>query len=336
MLVSEFDFELPKELIANSPVFPRDHAKLMVYNTDTDITVDSFFYNLTDLLNQDDVLVMNNTKVIPARYRTDKYFKGEILFVEQMDNIWKVMVRPGKKFRVGQNWNFDTLNVNVERVDKEGFRYLKVNKDRDELLKFLWKNGEMPVPPYIIGNSFSSLDYNTVFSEKEESIAAPTAGLHFTDELLSKIQEKGVQIEFVSLAVGLGTFMPVKVPDTKDHVMHEEKYEITDKTADRLNEYIKQGKRIIAVGTTSIRVLEDNFAKFGKIRSGNYSTDIFIKPGYKWKIVRGIITNFHLPKSTLIMLVSAFITKEKTLDLYTEAIKKKYRFYSFGDGMFLT
>lgn len=335
MLVSEFDFDLPKELIANFPVVPRDHAKLMVYDRRSEIIKDSYFYDLAEILGENDVLIMNNTKVIPARYRTNKYFKGEILFIEQKNGLWKVMVRPGKKFRIGDNWQFDSLNLTVEHVDESGFRYIRVNKDKEELMKFLWEKGEMPVPPYISGNSFLESDYNTVFSQKEESIAAPTAGLHFTDELIRKLEEKGVKIEFVSLAVGLGTFMPVKVSDTKDHVMHEEKYEIKEETAERINSYIKIGKRIITVGTTSIRVMEDNYARFGEIRSGQFSTDIFIQPGYEWKVVQGIITNFHLPKSTLIMLVSAFIGTEKTMQLYKQAISKHYRFYSFGDGMLL-
>ncbi len=193
----------------------------------------------------------------------------------------------------------------------------------------------MPVPPYISGRAFKEEDYNTVFSDKEESVAAPTAGLHFTDELLDSIRSTGVKTEFVSLSVGLGTFLPIKVEDSKFHKMHKERYEITEDSANRLNQHVKNGKDIIAVGTTSIRVLEDNFGRHNCFRAGKFDTDIFIEPGYKWKIVKGMVTNFHLPKSTLIMLVSAFIGHEKTMSLYMKAIEKEYRFYSFGDGMFI-
>jgi len=195
--------------------------------------------------------------------------------------------------------------------------------------------GEMPVPPYIESGKFEAEDYNTVYSAKKGSVAAPTAGLHFTDELMARLRSKGVKMEFVTLHVGLGTFLPVKSRDSRWHKMHEEKYEIDYQTAKRLNEYKASGKRIIAIGTTSVRVLEDNFGKFRLIEAGEYSTDIFIKPGYQWKMVEGLITNFHLPKSTLLMLVSALVGREKLLDLYRLAINRRMRFFSFGDGMLI-
>ncbi len=336
MNVEDFNFVLPKKYIANFPTEPRDHAKMLFIDKNTNKPVDTFFYDLPSFLQPGDVLVLNNTKVFPARLKfLENGKEREIFFLEKQNNCWKTMVRPGKRFKAGAQYDQNGLILTVEKVDEDGFRQMRINLSDRDLMIFLRKHGEMPVPPYIEGGNFLPKQYNTVYSKQEGSVAAPTAGLHFTKPLLKRIKSMGVKVEFVTLDVGLGTFMPIKTADSTAHKMHEESYSIDQETAARLNGYLAQKRRIIAVGTTSVRVLEDNYSRFGAIVSGNYQTDIFIQPGYKWLVVKGLITNFHLPKSTLIMLVAAFIGRENVLKLYEYAKSRDYRFYSFGDGMFM-
>jgi len=336
MLIDQFDFDLPKKLIAQKPTSPRDYARMLIYRRDNSEVEFGHFFDLPNYLGENDVLVFNNSKVIPARLVFKRDNKElEIFLLEKVDGLWKALIRPGKVFSVGQKVLFEKVEFEVMGIDENGFRYLKIALDDQELQEFLVKYGQMPIPPYIGENKYQDADYNTVYSAKLGSVAAPTAGLHFTDQLLARLRAKGVQIEFVTLHVGLGTFLPVKVRDTKLHKMHSEKYEIDFQTAKNLNNSIKDGKRIIAVGTTSVRVLEDNFGKHGEIVSGGFETNILIEPGYKWKLVRALITNFHLPKSTLLLLVSAFVGKDKALELYKKAVISGMKFFSFGDGMLI-
>lgn len=336
MLIDQFDFKLPEHLIAQGPVSPRDYAKMLVFSRADNRLDWAHFYDLPNYLGPNDVLVFNNSRVIPARLLFklgDK--EAELLFLEEVNGLWKTMVRPGRNFQVGRKVVVYGVELEVKSIDQDGQRYLKASLDGAGMRDFLLKYGQMPVPPYIGRNQYKQEDYNTIYSSKSGSVAAPTAGLHFTEQLLSRLLSKGVKLEFVTLHVGLGTFLPVKVKDTRQHRMHEERYEIDWQTAKRLNQYVAEGKRIIAVGTTTVRVLEDNFSRFNQINPGSFSTNILIEPGYSWKIVSALITNFHLPKSTLLLLVSALIGREKTLELYQKAIARGFRFYSFGDGMLI-
>lgn len=336
MLLDKFDFDLPKELIAHSPVFPRDHARMLVYKRADESVELGHFFDLPNYLKEGDVVVFNNSKVVPARLCFQVEGKEfEIFLLEEVDGFWKSLIRPGKAFLTGKVVKFKEASFEVKKIDEDGFRYLECNLGGQDLSDFLEKWGQMPVPPYIHGSDYNQEDYNTVYSNKKGSVAAPTAGLHFTDELLSRLKAKGIQIEFVTLHVGLGTFLPVKVKDSRFHKMHMEKYAIDYQTAKRLNKYKAEGRRIVAVGTTSVRVLEDNFGRFREIRAGRFSTDIFIKPGYKFGFVDALITNFHLPKSTLLMLVASLVGRERVLDLYRLAVIREMRFYSFGDGMLI-
>ncbi len=336
MLVNDFDFDLPKKLIANKPVDPRDYAKLLVYNrNDYTIKYDKFF-NLDKYLSENDVLIFNNSKVLPARIVFPfKNSFAELLLLEFENGLWKALVKPGKKFKIGEIIECYDIKFIVKGIIQNGIRLLDTQANYQDVLNLMLKNGEMPIPPYISGKDFINEDYNTVYAKYLGSVAAPTAGLHFTNSLINKLQSKGICIEFVTLHVGLGTFLPIKTEDTKFHIMHSENYFIDYFTADRLNKYKKSGKNLISVGTTSARVLEDNFAKFGKFQEGNFSTNIFIEPGYQWKAVNSLITNFHLPKSTLLMLVASLIGKDNLLKVYKNAIKNELRFFSFGDGMLI-
>ena len=337
MRVDLFDYNLPNNLIADSPVTPRDHARLLVINRNNSLEIDSHFYDLPELLQEGDVLVLNNSRVRPARLLFEVNDKEvELFLIEQLGNRnWKCMVRPGKMFRIGDRVNLGEFEVDVVAIDDDGFREISFRLPEDEFAKYVRNYGKLPVPPYIKGDKFDNEDYNTVFAEDEGSLAAPTAGLHFTDELFEKLRKKSVCLEYITLEVGLGTFLPIKTADSDLHKMHTEKYSIDSSTSHRINEYLAEGRRIIAVGTTSVRVLEDNYGRFGRIEAGKFETNIFIKPGYEWKVVKGLITNFHLPKSTLLMLVSAFVGRERLLEIYEKAMKNKYRFYSFGDGMLI-
>ena len=337
MNIDLFDYDLPERLIAQKPTILRDYANLLVMDKSTGKFSDDYFFHLDKILKSGDVLVFNQTKVIPARILFENSGKGgEILLVKKVaGSVWKAMIRPGKMFRIGSVLMVNGVEVEVLGIDQDGLRTLKFALNESDFDEFLYKCGELPVPPYIEGRDFEKSEYNTVFSRLGSSIAAPTAGLHFTEALLARLVAKGVILEFVNLNVGLGTFLPVKTRDIRDHKMHRESYSIDFGTAKRLNKYIGENKRIIAVGTTSVRVLEDNFNKFRNICQGDFETNIFINEGYQWKVTKALITNFHLPKSTLLMLVSALAGRDNVLRAYQHAIYYGYRFFSFGDAMLI-
>lgn len=339
MKTALFDYYLPEELIAQTPVEPRDHSRLLVYNRQTKEILHKHFYDIVDFLKPDDILVVNNTKVIPARLygeREGTHGKVELLLLKRRDlTHWDVILKPGKTARIGTVYNFsDKLKGTITEIGEDGHRTIEFSFD-GVFENILSEIGQMPLPPYIKEKLKDKSRYNTVYSKVDGSAAAPTAGLHFTKPLLEKIKGMGVTIAEVLLHVGLGTFRPVKVDDTDEHVMHSEYYEVTQETADLLNNAKKTGRRIIAVGTTSVRVLESATDDDGVIHAGHDNTNIFIYPPYKFKTVDALITNFHLPKSTLLMLVSAFADREEMLRVYETAVKEKYRFFSFGDATFI-
>jgi len=337
MKKSEFYFDLPEELIAQDPVSPRDSSKLMVLNRKNKTIEHHFFYELPGILPKDSVLVINNTKVYAARlYVSIDKSAGELLVLKQVsENIWRCMVKPGKKFIVDKIFSVDgrkeSIKAHVIKINEDGTRNIKFDISND-LLKWMENNGYPPFPPYIKDTHASFEDYQTMYAKTTGSIAAPTAGLHFTDRVFNELDKKNIDIIPLTLHVGRGTFLPVKSEEIEDHIMHSEWYEISEESANKLNEAKKENKKIIAVGTTSVRTLESNF-KDNKFHPEITETNIFIYPGYTYKAVDGIITNFHLPESTLIMLISAFAEKEFIFNAYHEAIKNKYRFYSFGDSM---
>ena len=338
MKLSDFDFELPEELIAQTAIEPRDNSRLMVLDKSMTLIEDRKFYNIIDYLKSGDVLVVNKTRVIPARLfgKKDNGTTLECFLLKRLDlNKWEVLLKPAKKLKIGQELVFleNKLTAKLLEIKEDGNRVLEFtyNGNFEEILDEL---GEMPLPPYIGEKLKDKSRYQTVYAEKGESVAAPTAGLHFTNELLEKIKDKGVELLEIYLDVGLGTFRPVKEENILEHKMHYEKYSIPEESALRINKAKKEGRRIIAVGTTTVRTLESS--NDGKeVISGSGETDIFIYGDYKFKIVDAIITNFHLPKSTLLMLISAFASKDFIFAAYEEAIKEKYRFYSFGDSMFI-
>lgn len=339
MRTEDFDYYLPEELIAQHPADKRDFSRLMVVDRKTGQREDKHFYDIIDYLNEGDLLVMNDTRVIPARLFGHREGKEEEIEVFLLENIekdkWEVLVRPGKKMKIGTKCIFsDELSLEVVDIKEDGNRIVEFSYEGifQEILDRL---GNMPLPPYIKEKLKDKERYQTVYSKNPGSVAAPTAGLHFTKELLKKIEEKGVKLAYITLNVGLGTFRPVKVDDVKNHKMHSEFYQISKETADLINETKKNNKRIISTGTTTTRTLESVYKKNGEIKEDSGWTDIFIYPGFEFKVIDCQITNFHLPKSTLIMLVSALSTKEIILDSYKDAVEKKYRFFSFGDAMFL-
>lgn len=339
MRTEDFDYNLPEELIAQHPADKRDFSRLMVVDRKTGKREDKHFYDIIDYLNEGDLLVMNDTRVIPARlfgHREGKEEEIEVFLLENIeDDKWEVLVRPGKKMKIGTKCIFsDELSLEVIDIKEDGNRVIEFFYDGifQEILDRL---GNMPLPPYIKEKLKDKERYQTVYSKNPGSVAAPTAGLHFTKELLKKIEEKGVKLAYITLNVGLGTFRPVKVDDVKNHKMHSEFYQISKETADLINETKKNNKRIISTGTTTTRTLESVYKKNGKIKEDSGWTDIFIYPGFEFNVIDCQITNFHLPKSTLIMLVSALASKEIILDAYKDAVDKKYRFFSFGDAMFL-
>ena len=340
MKVELFDYYLPESLIAQKPITPRDSSRLLVVNSKEKTWEHQHFYNLIDYLKAGDVLVLNHTKVIPARLFGKKETGAviEVLLLKKKEiDIWEVLVKPGKKVKIGDRIFFgenQELRATCIDVTKEGSRIIQFYYDGvfEVILDAL---GEMPLPPYITETLKDSSRYQTVYSKDGVSAAAPTAGLHFTEELLEKIKSKGIIITSLLLNVGLGTFRPVKEENIEDHPMHEEYYELSEGTAQIINEAKNKGQRVIAVGTTSVRVLETVFRKFGHAVPDKGWTNIFIYPGYGYKCIDGLITNFHLPKSTLLMLVSALIGREFTLATYEEAVKQGYRFFSFGDAMFI-
>ncbi len=333
-----FDYELPKEFIAQTPVEPRDHSRLLVYNRQTDSIQHRHFYNLPEYLRAGDVLVINETRVLPARLMGRRETGGiiELLLLNRREkDIWETLARPGRRIRPGERLIFsEKLSADVLRILEDGGRLVRFNYEGifEEILDEL---GQMPLPPYITERLEDKERYQTVYSKENGSAAAPTAGLHFTPELLEVIKGMGVKIVPVLLHVGLGTFRPVKVADVSQHKMHSEYYSVSAQAAQSINEAKAAGGRIFSVGTTSTRVLETACGEDGLIKAQSGWTDIFIYPGYKFKCVDCLITNFHLPQSTLLMLVSALCSREKILEIYEEAKREKYRFFSFGDAMLI-
>ena len=340
MDVKDFDYDLPKELIAQDPLLDRSSSRLMVLNKDTGAIEHKHFYNIIDYLNPGDCLVINDTKVIPARLfgvKEDTGAQIEVLLLVRKDTYtWECLVRPGKKCKVGTVISFGEglLKGTVIDIVDEGNRIIKFDFDGiwEELLD---KLGQMPLPPYITHTLKDKTRYNTVYAEHDGSAAAPTAGLHFTKELLENIEKKGIKIAHVTLHVGLGTFRPVKESDVLKHHMHSEYYIVSKEAADMINAAKAAGGRVICVGTTSCRTIESAADENGILKPQSGWTQIFIYPGYRFKILDALITNFHLPQSTLIMLVSALAGRENILNAYNEAVKDEYRFFSFGDAMFI-
>lgn len=338
MKLTDFSYELPKELIAQHPAEPRDHARLMLYDRKTGAVEHKHFYDLVDELRAGDVLVFNDSKVIPARLygkRVPTGGKVEVLLLTPVgEDRWEVLVKPGKKALPGTTIEFPG-GLQAEVLDRTDFGGRVVHFTYDGVFDdIIDKIGEMPLPPYIHEKMEDPNEYQTVYARERGSAAAPTAGLHFTDELLQKIRDKGVEEVFVTLHVGLGTFRPVEEENIEDHQMHSEFYSITPEAADAINRAKAEGRRIIAVGTTSIRTLESS-GMTGKLKAGSGWTNIFIYPGFTFHIVDALVTNFHLPESTLLMLISALSTREQILHAYEIAVKEKYRFFSFGDAMFI-
>lgn len=339
MKTSDFDFDLPQELIAQTPLLNRDESRLLVLDKSTGEIEHKKFRNILDYLNSGDVLVINDTKVIPARLMGVKEDTGaviELLLLKDMgDDVWECLSRPQKRLHVGTIVKFsDELSASVVELLDDGVTRVKLIYS-GILLEILDRLGEMPLPPYIHEKLAEKDRYNTVYAKNIGSAAAPTAGLHFTRELLDELRDKGVIVTNVTLHVGLGTFRPVEVDDINNHHMHSEYYEMSGDTADILNKAKSEGRRIIAVGTTSTRTLESVISKYGKFVECSGNTEIFIYPGYEFKAIDCLITNFHLPKSTLVMLVSALAGRDNILNAYHEAVINKYRFFSFGDAMFI-
>ncbi len=337
MDINEFDYYLPQELIAQTPLEKRDSSRLLVLDKNTGEICHKQFFNIIDYLHEGDVLVLNNTKVLPARLhgvKEDTKAVIELLLLKEMGNdTWECLAKPARRIKEGTVVEFSKeLKAKCVKVLDDGIRHMQMIYD-GIFLEILEKLGEMPLPPYIHEKLEDKDRYQTVYAKEPGSAAAPTAGLHFTKELLKKIEEKGVLIQYVTLNVGLGTFRPVEENTIEDHKMHSEFYQISQEVADNLNKAMAEKRRIVCVGTTSLRTLEAAYDNGFKEKSG--WTDIFIYPGYKFKAVNALITNFHLPKSTLVMLVSALAGRDNILNAYKIAIENKYRFFSFGDAMFI-
>ncbi len=337
---SDFFYELPEELIAQTPVEPRNASRMMCVDRTSGEISHSHFYNLCEKLKEGDLLVMNDSRVIPARLYGEKVSNGtfiEFLLLEQKgDKLWEIICRPGKKAKVGTEFSFGggRLTAKVVEVKEDGNRIVQFSCEGN-FFTALEDVGQMPLPPYITKKLEDNERYQTVYSRELGSAAAPTAGLHFTPEMLDELRSRGVRTAFVTLHVGLGTFRPVKEENVLDHKMHSEHYFMPQETADLINETKKNGGRVIAVGTTSCRTLESVASFYDKIEEHEGYTDIFIYPGYEFKCIDGLITNFHLPESTLIMLVSAFMGYDNTMKAYKTAVQEKYRFFSFGDAMLI-
>ena len=340
MQVSDFNYDLPQELIAQTPMEPRDHSRLLVVDKDTGKLEHRHFYDLPNYLRPDDLLVFNDTRVIPARLHgtKDTGAKAEVFLLARLNATdWEVLVRPGKRLRIGAKIKFsDDLSCEIVDNTEFGGRIARFEFEGvfEEILDRL---GETPLPPYITKELEDKERYQTVYSRDKGSAAAPTAGLHFTKELLQKVKDMGCEEVFVTLNIGLGTFRPVSEERIEDHIMHKEFYTITPEAAEAINKAKAAGRRIVSVGTTAVRTLEAAAtAGNGVIKPGAAWTDIFIYPGYKFKMVDALVTNFHLPQSTLLMLVSTLSTREIMLKTYEEAVRERYRFFSFGDAMFIT
>ncbi|MDJ0600512.1 MAG: tRNA preQ1(34) S-adenosylmethionine ribosyltransferase-isomerase QueA [Crocosphaera sp.] len=353
-LLSSYDYELPPELIAQNPMIPRDNSRLLVINSPKTY-IHSIFRELPEWLLPGDLLVFNNTRVIPARLYGKKSTGApvEILLLEEKEPLcWLALVKPGKRFKIGSKIHFKLPNNDenkdnflvatvVDRNEETGGRLLKFKVDSLDLFwEKIEKIGQIPFPPYVTASEANPSQYQTIYAQKPGAVAAPTAGLHFTEELLEKLQAKGINQAYITLHVGLGTFRPVDIENIKEHKMHQEWIEVPEITVEKIKETKANGGRVIAVGTTVVRALEGTakateMAGKQGLKAFRGQTDIFIYPGYSWRVIDGMITNFHLPKSSLLMLVSALIGRERLLDLYQIAIKEKYRFYSFGDGMLI-
>ncbi|MBR4973175.1 MAG: tRNA preQ1(34) S-adenosylmethionine ribosyltransferase-isomerase QueA [Clostridia bacterium] len=339
MKTSDFFYDLPEELIAQTPLEKRDNSRLLVLGKNTGDISHKHFFDVLEYLKEGDCLVLNNTRVLPARIfgiREDTGAVVEFVLLKQKGtNIWECLAGPGKKAKTDYNFKFsDRMKGTVREVLADGNRIVEFFPD-GEFFECLDEIGQMPLPPYIKEKLEDKERYQTVYSEVLGSAAAPTAGLHFTDNILQKVRDKGVNIVFVTLHVGLGTFRPVKVDDVTEHKMHTEQYFVSKETADLINSTKKNGGRVICVGTTSCRTVESVAQKYGEIKECSGDTDIFIYPGYEFKCMDGLITNFHLPESTLIMLVSAFSGYENVMRAYKNAVDEKYRFFSFGDAMLI-
>lgn len=342
MKKSDFYYDLPEELIAQTPIEPRNASRLLKVDRITGEIIHSHFYNLCDFLKKGDLLVLNDSRVLPARIYGEKCDNGsfiEFLLVDQRENLeWEILCRPGKKARVGTKFSFGgILTAEITEVLEDGNRVARFEvKDGYNIYTALDEIGQMPLPPYITKKLEDKERYQTVYSNELGSSAAPTAGLHFTKEMLADLQNRGINLAFVTLHVGLGTFRPVKEERVLDHKMHTEHYELSEETARLINKTKAEGGRVIAVGTTSCRTLESVATENdGKIVASEGDTGIFIYPGFQFKVLDGLITNFHLPESTLIMLVSAFLGYDKTMNAYKTAVEEKYRFFSFGDSMMI-
>ena len=341
LTTEDFDHDLPESLIAQTPLEERDQSRMLILDSKTGEYQDDYFYNVIDQLNPGDALVMNDSRVMPARIYGVKPETGGHVEVLLLNNThgdeWETLVKPARRAKVGTKISFGdgALKATVTKELEHGGRLIEFEYD-GIFMEILDKLGEMPLPPYIKEKLENPEMYQTVYSREVGSAAAPTAGLHFTKELLHKIEEKGVKLVYLTLHVGLGTFRPVSEKNIEDHKMHSEFYRLTEEAAATLNEVRKNGGRIVATGTTSIRTLETIGTKYnGEIKADSGWTDIFIKPGYEWKVVQAFITNFHLPKSTLVMLVASFTGRENILNAYKHAVEEKYRFFSFGDAMFI-
>lgn len=340
MNIEEFDYDLPESLIAQTPLKYRDQSRLLVMGRESGNTTHQHFADVIDYFKEGDTLVLNDTRVMPARLfgiKEETGAKVEMLMLTHLeDNDWEVLLKPAKRIKVGQRLSFGNGKIVAECIKEldQGGRIMRLHYE-GILQERLDELGEMPLPPYIKERLDDPDRYQTVYAKESGSAAAPTAGLHFTDELLEAIRAKGIRIAFITLHVGLGTFRPVSVDNIDDHEMHSEYYQISEDTAQLLNKTRREGGRIISVGTTTTRTLETVRSQHAQFVATSGWTDIFIYPGYEFKAIDGLITNFHLPKSTLVMLVSAFSTRENVLNAYREAVERQYRFFSFGDAMLI-
>lgn len=346
MLVSEFDYKLPEELIAQTPADKRENSRMMVLNTENKTILHKHFYDIVDLIDENSILILNNTKVIPARLYGHKDTGAKIevfLLKEKEEKEWEVLIKPSKRVKAGTVIKIsEELSTEVLEPLPDDGKWLVKMIYSGNIQQILHRNGNIPLPPYIerkmTNDELKKLDferYQTVYAKNEGSVAAPTAGLHFTTEILEKLKNKKVDIGYVTLNVGIGTFRPVKCENVTEHKMDSESFEISQETADLINNSKKLGKKLIAVGTTTVRTLETAYKQFGEIKACKSASELFIYPPYKFNIVDKLITNFHLPKSTLLMLVSALAGKDFIFEAYKEAINNKYRFYSYGDCMFI-
>ena len=347
MLVSEFDYNLPENLIAQIPADKRENSKMMVLERNTNKIQHKHFFDIVDLIDENSILVLNNTKVMPARLYGTKEETGakiEVFLLKQLNGKkWETLIKPSKRIKEGTIIKIsDELSAKaIEKTEEDGGWIVELIYEGN-ILEVLHRNGNIPLPPYIerklANEDIKKLDferYQTVYAKDEGSVAAPTAGLHFTKEILQKLKNKGVEIDYVTLNVGLGTFRPVKCENILEHKMHSESFEISDDTAKRINEAKAKGKKLIAVGTTTVRTLETAYQKYGCIKACHDDSELFIYPPYEFKVIDELITNFHLPKSTLLMLVSALAGKDFIFKAYNEAIENNYRFFSYGDCMFI-